>query len=179
MISIDVKERIEKKYVMRIHLLAGIMMSTIFIHNALFQNKIFQVCPYFFFLGCFFPPARYFSVSRSFQEDLSPLLARVSGSAVISNFKFLDARDLIKFMFNIRIYCSQRCQAHSIQTILAWNIVVFSQIEKNKKEQKKLRWILGAFIVPLKSRLIFNIFYCLWMFVNKLFTYLTWAYLKK
>ena len=54
MISIDVKERIEKKYVMRIHLLAGIMMSTFFIHNALFQNKIFQVCPYFFFWAVFF-----------------------------------------------------------------------------------------------------------------------------
>ena len=26
----------------------------------------------------------------------------------------------------------------------------------------------------LKSRLIFILFYCFWMFVNKLFTYLTW-----
>ena len=31
----------------------------------------------------------------------------------------------------------------------------------------------------LKSTLIFNIFYCFLMFVNKLFTHLTCAYLKK
>ena len=30
----------------------------------------------------------------------------------------------------------------------------------------------------LKSRLTFNIFYCFWIFVNKLFTYFTCAYLK-
>ena len=30
-----------------------------------------------------------------------------------------------------------------------------------------------------ESRLIFILFYCLWMFVNKLFTYLLFAYLKK
>ena len=31
----------------------------------------------------------------------------------------------------------------------------------------------------LKSRLIFNIFYCFWMYINKLFTYLTCACLQK
>ena len=31
----------------------------------------------------------------------------------------------------------------------------------------------------LKNKLIFNIFYCFWMVVNKLFTYLTYTYLKK
>ena len=31
----------------------------------------------------------------------------------------------------------------------------------------------------LKSRLIYNIYYSFWMFVNKLFAYLTCAYLKK
>ena len=35
------------------------------------------------------------------------------------------------------------------------------------------------FVNFLKSRLIFNIFYCLRMFVNKPFKYLTCAYLKK
>ena len=35
------------------------------------------------------------------------------------------------------------------------------------------------FVNFLKSRLICNIFYCCWMFVNKLFTYLTCAYLKE
>ena len=35
------------------------------------------------------------------------------------------------------------------------------------------------FVNFLKSRLIFNVFYCLGMFVNKLFTYLKCAYLKK
>ena len=35
------------------------------------------------------------------------------------------------------------------------------------------------FVNFLKSRLIFNIFYCFWMFANELFTYLTCAYLKK
>ena len=34
------------------------------------------------------------------------------------------------------------------------------------------------FVNFLKSRLIFNIFCCFWMFVNKLFTYLTCTYLK-
>ena len=31
----------------------------------------------------------------------------------------------------------------------------------------------------LKSRLIFNVLYCFWMFINKLFTYLTCSYLKR
>ena len=35
------------------------------------------------------------------------------------------------------------------------------------------------FVNFLKIRLIFNIFYCFWMFLNKTFPYLTWAYLKK
>ena len=35
------------------------------------------------------------------------------------------------------------------------------------------------FVKFLKNWLIFNIFYCFWMFVNKLFTYITCAYLKK
>ena len=35
------------------------------------------------------------------------------------------------------------------------------------------------FVNFLKSRTIFNIFYCFWMFVNKLFTYLRCAYLRK
>ena len=35
------------------------------------------------------------------------------------------------------------------------------------------------FVNFLKSKLIFNIFYCFGMFVNRLFTYLTCAYLKK
>ena len=35
------------------------------------------------------------------------------------------------------------------------------------------------FVNFLKSRLIFNIFYCFWMFVNKCFTYVTCAYLRK
>ena len=39
-------------------------------------------------------PARVFSVSRSFEEDLSASLARVSGSAVRCEFTFLDARNL-------------------------------------------------------------------------------------
>ena len=51
----------------------------------------------------------------------------------------------------------------------------------------KMQWWWGIlsnylplkFVNFLKSRLIFNIFYCFWMFVNKLFTYLTYAYLKK
>ena len=34
------------------------------------------------------------------------------------------------------------------------------------------------FINFLKSRLIFNIFYCFWMFVNKLFTYITYITLR-
>ena len=34
------------------------------------------------------------------------------------------------------------------------------------------------FVDFIKSRLIFNIFYCFGMFVNKFFTYLTCAYLK-
>ena len=34
------------------------------------------------------------------------------------------------------------------------------------------------FVNFFKNRLIFNIFYCFWMFVNKLFTCLTCAYLK-
>ena len=42
-------------------------------------------------------PARFFSVSRSFQEDLSAFLARVSSTAVSSEFllqfRFLDARN--------------------------------------------------------------------------------------
>ena len=33
----------------------------------------------------------FFSLSRSFQEDLNVFLARVSGSAVSSEFRFLDA----------------------------------------------------------------------------------------
>ena len=37
----------------------------------------------------------------------------------------------------------------------------------------------GSLSILLKSRLIFNMFYCFWIFVNKLFTYLTCAYLKK
>ena len=52
----------------------------------LFRVKLRQV-----FSGL---PARLFSVSRSFQEDLSAFLARVSGSAVSSEFKFLDAQNL-------------------------------------------------------------------------------------
>ena len=40
-------------------------------------------------------------------------------------------------------------------------------------------YLPAKFVNFLKSRLIFNIFYCFWMFVNKLFTYLTWAYLRK
>ena len=36
----------------------------------------------------------FFSVSRSFEEDLSASLARVSGSAVRCEFTFLDARNL-------------------------------------------------------------------------------------
>ena len=36
-----------------------------------------------------------------------------------------------------------------------------------------------SFVNFWKSRLIFNIFCCFWMFVNTLFTYLTCAYLKK
>ena len=39
-------------------------------------------------------PVRFFSVNRSFQEDLSTFLARVSGNAFSSEFKFLDARNL-------------------------------------------------------------------------------------
>ena len=35
-----------------------------------------------------------------------------------------------------------------------------------------------SIVDSLKSRLIFNISYCFWMFVNKLFIYLTCAYLK-
>ena len=30
-----------------------------------------------------------------------------------------------------------------------------------------------------KKQVIFNMFYCFWMFVNKFFPYLTCAYLKK
>ena len=39
--------------------------------------------------------------------------------------------------------------------------------------------LLLKFVNFLKTRLIFNIFYCFWMFLNKLFTYLMRAYLKK
>ena len=39
-------------------------------------------------------PARFSSVSRSFEEDLSAFLARVSGSAVTCELKILDARNL-------------------------------------------------------------------------------------
>ena len=35
------------------------------------------------------------------------------------------------------------------------------------------------FVNSLKSRLIFNIFYCFWMLENKFFIYLTCPYLKK
>ena len=36
----------------------------------------------------------------------------------------------------------------------------------------------GKFVNFLKSRLIFILFYCFWMFVSKPFTYLTRMYLK-
>ena len=42
-----------------------------------------------------------------------------------------------------------------------------------------LELFASEFYKFLKSRLIFNIFYCFWMFVNKLFTYLMCAHLKK
>ena len=41
-----------------------------------------------------------------------------------------------------------------------------------------LSYLPVKFVNVLKSRLIFHIFYCFWMFVNKLFTYLMCAYLK-
>ena len=43
----------------------------------------------------------------------------------------------------------------------------------------RILYITVKFVNFLKSRLIFNLFYCFWMFVNKLFTYLTCAYLEK
>ena len=43
----------------------------------------------------------------------------------------------------------------------------------------RILYIPVKFVNFLKSRLIFNLFYCFWMFVNKLFTYLTCAYLEK
>ena len=42
-----------------------------------------------------------------------------------------------------------------------------------------LELFASEFYKFLKSRLIFNIFYYFWMFVNKLFTYLICAQLKK
>ena len=42
-----------------------------------------------------------------------------------------------------------------------------------------LELFASEFYKFLKSRLIFNIFYYFWMFVNKLFTYLICAHLKK
>ena len=41
-----------------------------------------------------------------------------------------------------------------------------------------LEFLPVNFVHFLKIRLTFNIFYCFWIFVNKLFTYLTCAYLK-
>ena len=81
-------------------------------------SKFFHI--YIFFLGCFQTiqscqfnftrlfilfrvilrqvvsglPAKFFSVSRFFWEDLSAFLARVSDSAVSSESKFLDAQNL-------------------------------------------------------------------------------------
>ena len=40
-------------------------------------------------------------------------------------------------------------------------------------------YLLERFANLLKSRLIFNIFYCFWMFVNKLFTYLARVHISK
>ena len=43
-----------------------------------------------------------------------------------------------------------------------------------------LEWSLRVkFVNFMKSRLIFNIFYCFWMFVNKHFTYLTRIHISK
>ena len=39
-------------------------------------------------------------------------------------------------------------------------------------------YLAVKFVNFLKSRLIFNIFYYFWMFVNKLFAYVTYTYLK-
>ena len=42
-----------------------------------------------------------------------------------------------------------------------------------------LKLFAVKFVNLFKNRLIFNTFYCFWMFVNKLFTYLMCTYLKK
>ena len=98
-------------YVMHIHLL-GRHDVNLFHPQAFVSNKVFQVCPYFVFSGlflddmvavqsclytqtaCFWSTSKFFSVSRSFEEDLSAFLARVSGSAVSCEFTFLNARNL-------------------------------------------------------------------------------------
>ena len=49
----------------------------------------------------------------------------------------------------------------------------------HSESQGFLKYLPVKFVNFLKSRLIFNIVYCFWVFVNKLFTYLTCSYLKK
>ena len=45
----------------------------------------------------------------------------------------------------------------------------------HSESQEFSSYLPVKFVNFLKSRLIFNIFYCFWMFINKLFTYLTCA----
>ena len=160
-------------YVMYIHLL-GRHDVNLFHPQAFVSNKVFQVCPYFFFLGCFqtiwqllfrlhpavytvqsclytqtgcfWSTSKFFSVNRSFEEDLSAFLVRVSGSAVSCEFTFLNARNLTclqplpnalyanYFSLKYRSFWYHR----SFRSVLTQN-------------QNKSRCILGAFIVFLSS----------------------------
>ena len=58
-----------------------------------------------------------------------------------------------------------------MKTIL-WKFLILNP----KNSRVICLWSLKSF---LKSRLIFILFFCFWMFVNKLFTYLTCAYPRK
>ena len=113
---------------MYIHLPRRLYNFNLFHPQAFLSEQSLQVCSYFVFSGLFLDdmqllcltspgclyrlefisftlrqvvsglPARLFSANRSFQEDLSAFLARVSrfqvASAVSSELKILDARNL-------------------------------------------------------------------------------------
>ena len=157
------------------------------------QLKFFLVpsrCFLFFYLAptelVFFNKTNYCSCSKWLKYYIKMLTLKLSAALL---YRSGGVRNY--FLYKAQIYLPTEDikpfgqNGWSAQTWEPWLICLCSYKNNTLNILRSIFHFEFSSFLPvkilncLKSSLILNIFYCFWMFVNKPFTYLTCAYLRK
>ena len=131
----------------------------------------------FFFLDSLITKDREMQYNQEIVLRFSWVKKRVEGH-VLFRSKVFSVGDFLKIDWYWRI--TQRYTNAGLKISLYVCVHIKTIPSKFRIPGQDLpSYLCLRFVNFLKFRLIFNIFYCSWMFVNKHLTYLTCAYLKK